>query len=204
MAIEGKRIAKNTGLLYIRMLLLMAVSLYTSRIVLSTLGVIDFGIYNVVGGVVVMLGFLNGTLGTASSRFITVSLSYKDLNRMKSTFNCVFIVNLLLALVVLILSETVGLWFMAEKMTIPHERYEAAFWVYQFSVITVIFNIVTLPFYASIIAHERMGAFAYISLIDAFAKLIIVMAAFRSFSKKVDNVESWFSLCIKPYRFVTY
>lgn len=174
MAIEGRRIAKNTGLLYIRMLLLMAVSLYTSRIVLSTLGVVDFGIYNVVGGVVVMLGFLSGTLNTASSRFITVSLCDKDLDSMKSTFNSVFIVNLILALVVLLLSETIGLWFLTEKMIIPNERHDAAFWVYQFSVITVFLNIVTVPFNASIIAHERMGAFAYISLIDAFAKLLIV------------------------------
>lgn len=174
MAIEGKRIAKNTGLLYFRMLLLMVVSLYTSRILLSALGVVDYGLYNVVGGVVVMLGFLQGTMGTASARFITVSLSQGNIDNMRKIFSNIFLINVFIAIIVVVLAETIGLWFLMEKMTIPQERFSASLWVYQFSVLSVAVNIVTVPFNAAIIAHERMGAFAYISLFDAFAKLLIV------------------------------
>lgn len=156
------------------MLLLMVVSLYTSRVLLSALGVVDFGLYNVVGGVVMMLGFLQGTMSTASSRFITVALSHKDIDRMRKVFSNIFLINLFLSLVVVVLAETIGLWFLLEKMTIPDERVHASLWVYQFSVVSVALNIITVPFNASIIAHERMGAFAYISLFDAFAKLLIV------------------------------
>lgn len=174
MAIDSKRIAKNTGLLYFRMLLMIVISLYTSRILLDTLGVEDFGIYNVVGGVVVMIGFLNGTMGTTSSRFITVSLGQNDMKEMRKTFSSILLVNLFLALLVFVLAETIGLWFLIEKMTIPPDRADASMWVYQLSVISVMFTIVTVPFNAVIIAHEKMGAFAYISLFDAFAKLGIV------------------------------
>ena len=174
MAINSKRIAKNTGLLYIRMLLLMAISLYTSRIVLASLGISDFGIYNVVGGIVTMLGFLQGTMSTASARFITVALSGSEMTEMKRTFSSILFINIILAFIVLVLAESVGLWFLREKMTIPVGRVDAAFWVYQFSVLTVMLNIIMVPFNATIIAHERMGAFAYISLFDAIAKLAIV------------------------------
>lgn len=171
MAINGRLIAKNTALLYCRMILLMLVSLYTSRVVLAALGVDDFGIYNVVGGIVAILGFLNGTLSTSSSRFITVALAGGDERNMRKTFSVVLTVNIMLLLIILLLAETIGLWFLLEKMTIPKERMNAAFWVYQFSVLTIVFNIISVPFNASIIAHERMGAFAYISLIDALLKL---------------------------------
>lgn len=174
MAIESKRIIKNTGLLYFRMLILMAVSLYTSRILLSALGVVDYGLYNVVGGVVVMIGFLHGTMSTASARFVTVALGKGDINNMSIVFSNIFFINLFLALIIFILSETVGLWFLLEKMTIPENRVNASIWVYQFSVVSVVMNIITVPFNASIIAHERMGAFAYISLFDAISKLMIV------------------------------
>ena len=174
MAINSKRIAKNTGLLYIRMLLLMAISLYTSRIVLASLGISDFGIYNVVGGIVTMLGFLQGTMSTASARFITVALSGNEMTEMKRTFSSILFINIILAFIILVLAESVGLWFLWEKMTIPAGRTDAAFWVYQFSVLTVMLNIIMVPFNATIIAHERMGAFAYISLFDAIAKLAIV------------------------------
>ncbi len=171
MAIDSKTIAKNTAVLYFRMILLMIVSFYTSRVVLTALGVDDYGIYNVVGGVVAVLGFLNGTLSTSSSRFVTVALAGGDEYYMRKTFASVFTVNIMLLLIVILLAETVGLWFLNNKMTIPDDRIRAAFWVYQFSVITVAFNIACVPFNASIIAHEKMSAFAYISLVDAFLKL---------------------------------
>lgn len=170
---DNKRIAVNTIVLYIRMLILMGVSLYTSRIVLAALGVVDFGLYNVVGGIVVALGFLSGTLNTASSRFITVSLSSGILKNMKNTFSNVLIVNIILALIILLAGETIGLWFLYNKMNIPIDRFQAAFWVYQMSIVSVTANIITSAYNACIIAHEKMKAFAYISLIDAFGKLLI-------------------------------
>lgn len=168
---NNKRIAKNTIILYVRMLLLMATSLYTSRVVLSSLGVENFGIYNVIGGIVTCLGFLNGTLSTASSRYITVALGKGNVETMKNVFSNVVFVNLLLALIVLLLSETIGLWFLYEKMVIPEERMNAAFWVFQFSVLTILLNICSVPYNAVIIAHEKMKAFAYITMFDAVAKL---------------------------------
>ena len=173
MAIEASRIAKNTGLLYFRMLLLLIVSLYTSRVILVALGAEDYGIYNVVGGVVAMIGFLRGTMSTASSRFVTVALTYEDSNERRWIFSNIFIVNLIFALLVMIAAESMGLWFLLEKMTIPPDRMHAAIWVYQLSIVTVVLGIITVPYNACIIAHERMGAFAYISLFDAFAKLAI-------------------------------
>ena len=167
------RIVKNTIILYVRMVILMITSLYTSRIILSALGVEDFGIYNVVGGIVVILGFLNGALSTASSRYITVALSTGDLLKMQRNFSNVLLVNGLLGIIIFILGETAGLWFLYNKMEIPTGRLYAALWVYQISIITVILNIVSVPYNAMIIAHERMKAFAYISLFDAFGKLLL-------------------------------
>lgn len=179
---NNKRIAKNTLILYVRMLVLMATSLYTSRVILDALGVEDYGIYNVVGGVVTFLGFLNGTLSTASSRYITVALGKGDALRCKQVFASVLQVNILLCVFVVLASETVGLWFLVNKMQIPEGRMNAALWVYQFSVATVILNIISVPYNASIIAHERMKAFAYISLFDAFAKLGIAILLTTSWS----------------------
>ena len=167
------RIAKNTLLLYFRMLLTMGVTLYTSRVVLDVLGVEDYGIYNVVGGIVAMLGFLQWTMQTTSARFINVVLSTNYDLETKKTFSNILAVNIFLSVIVCLLAETVGLWFFAEKMTIPHEREYAVFWVYQISVITVVLNIITVPFNATIIAHERMNVFAYISIFDAIGKLLV-------------------------------
>ena len=164
---DNKKIARNTMILYIRMLLLMVVSLYTSRIVLDALGIIDYGLYNVVGGIVIALGFLSGTLNTASSRFITVALSTRKLEVMQKTFSNILFVNVLLSFVILIGGETIGLWFLCHKIQIPLDRFNAAFWVYQMSILTVMVNIISSAYNACIIAHEKMEAFAYISLIDA-------------------------------------
>lgn len=171
MAIESNRIAKNTMTLYLRMILLLLISLYTSRVVLAALGESDFGTYNVVGGVVAVLGFLMGTLNTASSRFITVALGTSDAQEMRKTFSNVFMVNVILLSIVIVLAETIGLWFLLNKLNIPEGRMTAAFWVYQFSVITVIISFIQVSFTATVIAHERMDIFAYISLFDGFARL---------------------------------
>lgn len=171
---KNKRIAKNTLLLYVRMLFMMVIGLYTSRIILQTLGVQDFGIYNVVGGVIAMLGFLQGSLGSASSRYITYDLGKGDMNVMKRTFGNIKSIHWILSGLVFLLGETIGLWFVMEKLNIPEERETAAFWVYQFSILTSIVAIVSVPYNAAIIAHERMSAFAYISIYEAVARLVIV------------------------------
>jgi len=167
-------IVKNTLLLYFRMLFMMTVSLYTSRVVLNTLGVIDFGINNVVGGVIAMLGFLTGSLGAASSRYITYDLGRGDKDVMKRTFGNIKSIHYILAGIVLLIGETIGLWFMMTQLQIPTERETAAFWVYQFSILSSMLAVIIVPYNATIIAHEKMSAFAYITIVDAVLKLLIV------------------------------
>lgn len=197
MSDNNKRIAKNTIVLYVRMFLMMAVSLYTSRVVLQALGVVDFGIYNVVGGVVVFIGFLNNTMSTASSRFITVSISSKDIGYARRVFSNIFIVNILLILLIIFVSETFGLWFMYNEMQIPEDRMNAAFWVFQISILSTILNIATVPFNATIIANERMQAFAFISLFDAFAKLGIAFLVLHPLGIDVLILYAFLILCIQ-------
>lgn len=151
----------------------MLISLYTSRVNLNALGVDDYGIYNVVGGVVAMFSILNGSLGSAISRFITFELGRGDFKRLSDTFSASVTVQLLLAIVIVVLFETVGLWFLNTHLVIPAERMNAANWVYQFSVVTFVVNMLSVPYNASIIAHERMSAFAYVSILEAVGKLTI-------------------------------
>ena len=174
MDVNNRRIAKNTLLLYVRMLFTMAISLYTSRVVLHVLGVTDYGVYNVVGGVITLLGFLTSSMSGASSRYITFSLGKGDMREMRRTFGNILSIHFLLAGVVLLLGETVGLWFVLEKLRIPADRMDAALWVYHLSVLTAMLGVVSVPYNAAIIAHERMGAFAYIGIVDALLKLVIV------------------------------
>ena len=171
---NNKRIAKNTLLLYFRMLLLMLISLYTSRVILNALGVEDYGIYNVVGGVVTMFSVLSGSLNAAISRFITFELGTGNIERLKKVFSSSVTIQAIIAVIIVVLAETVGLWFLNEKMIIPDNRMVAANWCYQFSIITFTINLLAVPFTASIIAHEKMSAFAYISVFDAVMKLFIV------------------------------
>lgn len=171
---NSKRIAKNTLLLYIRMLFTMGVSLYTSRIVLNTLGVEDFGIYNVVGGIVAMFVIVSGSLSTAISRFITFELGKGDVQKLKKIFSTSVSVQVIIALAVCALAEVVGVWFLNEKMNIPIERLPAANWILQCSILTFMINLISVPYNASIIAHEHMKAFAYISILEITLKLFIV------------------------------
>lgn len=170
---NNKRIAKNTLLLYFRMLFLMAVSLYTSRVVLNALGVEDFGIYNVVGGVVAMFSVLSGSLSAAISRFITYELGKGNQKNLNKIFSSAVTIQLGLAGIIILLAETIGIWFLNVKMNIPEVRMEAANWVFQFSILTFAINLISVPYNASIIAHEKMSAFAYISILEAVGKLTI-------------------------------
>lgn len=171
---NNARIAKNTIFLYFRMILLMAVSLFTSRVVLSTLGIEDYGVYNVVGGFIGMLAFLNGAMCGSTQRFITVELGKGNQESLIRVFSTCVITHGMIAALVFILAETIGLWFVWEKMVIPADRMMAALIVYQCSVITSIVQIMSYPYNADIVAHEKMSAFAYISIYEALANLAIV------------------------------
>lgn len=170
---NNKRIAKNTLLLYFRMLFLMVISLYTSRVILLALGVDNFGIYNVVGGLVAMFSMLSGSLSAAISRFITYELGTGNKEKLEKIFSSAVTIQFFLGAVIVLLAETVGVWFLNVKMVIPADRMVAANWVLQFSILTFVVNLISVPYNAAIIAHERMSAFAYISIVEAIGKLAI-------------------------------
>lgn len=173
-SVNNKRIAKNTLFLYFRMIVIMAISLYTVRAILHQLGVVDYGIYNVVGGVVSMFSFLNGTLATSSQRYFSIELAKGDMKRLNQ-WVCLNITTFsIFIIILLVIAETIGLWFVNYKMTIPEERMFAANVVYQLSIVTFSIHFFNVPYNALIIAHERMSAFAYISIIEAASKLVIV------------------------------
>ena len=171
---NNKRIAKNTLMLYVRMLFTMAVSLFTSRVGLNTHGVEDYGIQNVVGGVVAMFGFINAAMSSATQRYITFALGKGDEKRLQTIFSTTLQIHAMIAGVIVLLAETIGLWFLYNKMQIPADRMDAAFWVLQCSVLSTVVMIVSVPYNAAIIAHEMMSAFAYISIVDVVLRLIIV------------------------------
>lgn len=173
---NNKRIAKNTLLLYFRMMLTMTVNLYTSRVVLQTLGVEDYGVYNVVGGFVALFSMLSGSLTAAVSRFITFELGKNDLLALKKVFSSAVTIQFLLAFLVTILAEILGIWFLNNKMNIPAERVSAAGWVLQFSIATFCVNLISVPYNACIVAHERMSAFAYVSVLEVLCKLAVAWA----------------------------
>ena len=171
---NNKRIARNTLLLYFRMIITMIISLFTSRIVLSTLGIIDYGIYNVVGGVVIMFGFLNSAMAASTQRFLTFELGKQNSKRLKDVFSMSVTLHVIISIVIILLSETIGVWFINSKLTIPPERLNAANWVFQFSVFTSVLTILSVPYDAAIISHERMNVFAYISILEVTLKLTVV------------------------------
>lgn len=173
-SIANKRIAKNTLFLYIRMLLVMAVNLYTVRAVLNILGVEDYGINNVVGGIVTMFSFLTGVMVSASQRFFAFELGKKNLKKLNNYFNLTLWCYLIIAVIVLLLAETVGIWFLHTKMIIPIERMSAAEWVFQFSIISFMIQMIVIPYNSVIIAREQMNIYAYVSIIEVLLKLAIV------------------------------
>ena len=170
---NNKTIAKNTLMLYMRAILMMGIGLYTSRIILKALGITDFGIYNAVGGIIAMFGFISSSLSNATSRFITIAIGRGDQSYTNRTYGNIKVMYYILCVVIVLLAETVGLWFLFNKMTIPADRMSAAFWVYQYSILSSVVGFISVPYNSAIIAHERMSAFAYISLLDATLKLMI-------------------------------
>ena len=174
-SIQNKKIVKNTIFLYIRSIIMMLVSLYTSRIVLQVLGVEDYGIYNLVGSVVAMFSMLSSTLSSASQRFITYALGGNDSENVRKVFSTCVTLHVVLGIIVVFLLEVLGVWFLNNQLNIPQSRLYVAHWVFQFSILTFFINVISVPYNAVIIAHEKMSAFAYISIIDGLLKLVIAV-----------------------------
>lgn len=173
MATSGKTIARNTLFLYGRMLLVTGVTFFTARIILQSLGASDYGVYNVVGGVVTMLGFLNSALSASTSRFLTYELGVGNKEELSKTFAASLNLHIAIALIVFVFGETIGLWLFYNKLVIPADRMVAAFWVYQFSIVSTMMSFTQVPYNASLISHENMSIYAYVGLYEAFAKLAI-------------------------------
>ena len=184
---NNKRIAKNTLLLYFRLLITMCVGLYTSRVVLNVLGVNDYGVYNVVGGVVAMFSLFTNSLSAAISRFFAFALGKKDKTKINSVFSTSVSIQLTMAIAIIVIAEVLGFFFL-DRLNLPIERFDAAKWVFHFAVLSFAINLVSVPYNAAIIAHEKMSAFAYLSILEAVLKLAIA-----------------FSLSISPYdKLITY
>lgn len=171
---NNKRMAKNALMLLFRMTLTMGVSLYTSRVVLQVLGVEDYGIYHVVAGFVTIIGFLYGAMSSATQRFLSFELGKQGTKDLRGIFSMSLNIHFLIALIVLLLGETVGLWFLKNYMTIPIDRLDTAKWVFHLSLMSFMITIISVPYNALIIAHEKMEIFAWISIVDVILKLMIV------------------------------
>lgn len=172
---SSRQVAKNTIFLYIRMLVLLVISLFTTRFVLKILGASDYGIYNVVCGFVAMIAFLSGAMSNATQRFITFELGNRNDENLKNVFAQIMILHIVIAIFITIVAETIGLWFLNYKMNIPPDRILAANWIYQFSILSTFFTVLGIPYNAIIIAHENMKVFAYIGIIEAVMKLVICL-----------------------------
>lgn len=186
MALDSKRIAKNTIFLYARLILVMCVQLYSSRVILDKLGATDYGLYYVVFGVIGLLSFLNGTLSSGTSRFITFELGKGDKDRLQTTFSTTLISHILLAGIILLVSETAGIWYAHNIMVVPEGRMDAAMIVFQISILSTMISILQVPFTSVIMAHEEMNIYAYLGIYEACAKLAVVFfIAHTSFDKLV-------------------
>lgn len=171
---NNTKIAKNTLYLYLRLIVTTIIGLYTSRVVLKALGIDDFGLYNVVGGIISMLAALGSTMSIASFRFMSIELGRNDIEELKSVFNSSIIIHFFLAILLLILAETLGLWFIINKIIVPEGRLTSVLWAYQFSILTCIVMIISAPHNNCLLVHEKMNAYALFSMLEAILKLTIV------------------------------
>ena len=202
---NNKRIAKNTLLLYLRTFIVMVVGLLTSRVNLRSLGVEDYGIFNVVGGLVVMFSSLSGALSMAISRFLTFELGRNDQKTLKLVYSTSIIIQVMMAAAIIVLAETVGLWFLNAKMVIPDDRLGAANWVFQFAMISFVVSFLNVPHTASIVSHERMDAFAYFSIFDVLIRLLIAYLTYIAagdklvFYASLHCMSSFFLYCRRKF-----
>lgn len=176
MAVNAKTIFKNTSILYIRMIVTMVIGLVSVPIVLRSLGETDYGVYNVVSGIVTMLGFINYSLASTTQRFLSFELGKANLDKLKLIFSNSLLFYIVFSLLVVVIGETIGVWFINSKLNIPETRMTAANWIFQFSIVSFVFSVLSAPFNAAIIAHEKMQAYAYICIGEAVLKLLLVLS----------------------------
>lgn len=184
-SIDNKNIAKNTLFMYFRMFLQMCITLYTTRVVLNILGVEDFGLYNVIGGVVGMLGFFRSTMSIATQRFMSYEIGLKNDNSVRNVFSCSVIGHIILSLIVFIIAETIGLWFIRNKLVIPEGDYNATFFVYQTVIISFVINLIVVPYNSAIIAYEKFSFFAFLSVSEVLLKLLLLWLLYFIDSEKL-------------------
>jgi O-antigen/teichoic acid export membrane protein len=206
------RIAKNTLMLYFRQILIILVNLYTVRVTLNILGVEDYGIYNVVAGVVTMFRFLSNSMATSSQRYFSFEIGRGDFDRLKKIFSLSFVIYILLDLIILLFAETIGYWFVNNKLVIPAARLEAAQWIYQFAILSFLLTVITTPYMALVIAHESMNIYAYISIGEVILRLLIVyiiqrmavdslkLYGFLMFAATFINTGVYRFFCAKKYK----
>lgn len=182
---NAKQLANNTILLYVRLIITMLIALYTSRLVLNALGVEDYGLYNVLGGVVTMLSVITAGLTTSTQRYLSYELGCGDTANLKRVFSMCFTTHIILAIISFIILEFIGIWLVNNYIQIPQGRQVVANWIFQFSVISFIFQIITVPYSAAVISHEKMAIYAYVGIFDAISKLLIAYAIFNSSCDKL-------------------
>jgi len=191
---KNKRIAKNTLVLYVRVFFVMLISLYTVRVVLDILGVRDYGIYDVVAGVVSTLSFISQTMAIATQRYYSYAIGEKNVEKLNQIFVTSILIYLFIIIVVVLLGETLGLWFLNNKMTIPSNRMFAANWIFQFALLSFVFSMLSIPYSAALMAHEDLSVYAYITIIDSIIKLCGAYLLFVLFGDKL--ILYGFLLCI--------
>ena len=200
---NNKRLAKNTIVLYIRTIFILVISLYTSRVVLDILGIENYGIYNVIGGFVSMFAIVSQTMVASTQRYLTFELGKKEDSHSCEVYSTALLIHIFLSIGLLVLFETFGLWFLNAKLNIESSRIYAANWIYQFSIITFILNIVRSPFVASIIAHEKMSLFAYLIIIEVVLKLgCLYLISYSSIDHLVQY--GMYMMLIGLFAFITY
>lgn len=200
---SNRKILRNTVMLYIRMICSVCINLYAARKLLQILGVDDFGVYNIVGGIVALLSFLNSSMSGCTSRFLTYELGREDKSKLRTTFSAAFNVHIFISLVILLIGETLGLWFVNAQLVIPEARMTAANIVYQFSLFSAVISFLQVPYSADIIANERMDAYAFIEILHALLKLsVIILLAYLSFDKLVAY--SALIFCVSVAVFLSY
>lgn len=200
---SNARIARNTVFLTIRMIFVLFISLYTSRVVLKVLGVDDFGVYNVVGGLVSMFGFLNNSMTNSIQRYYNYAMGSKSEAAISDVYKTSLIIQILLATIIVVLTETIGLWYLYNKMVIPADRFVAAFWIFQFAVLSLILVIIQVPYCSAILAYEKMDYYAIVNVIDVILKLVIVIALPYLDGDKLI-VYGFLIFCISAINYILY
>lgn len=182
---NNARLAKNTLLLYIRMIAMMIIGLFTSRIIFNALGISDLGLYNVASSIITMFGFIEATLFSGTQRFMSFAIGLKDLDSLKDVFKTSMTLYLGVSIIIFLLAETIGIWYVNNYLNYPEGQYLDAMWCYQVSIISTIIGLLQVPFTASLIAHERMGAFAYLAIVDVIFKFAIALIVFAFSSNRL-------------------